>query len=122
MHLQKGEQGLLGWSMQASPPECGTGSPPTSVFIETPSLGDCQPRLKSLSPAHETNLSPPEVNLVFLGLGEVLDQSFPSPRWIVRLRSTIYPNYARHGRQTMRSQFIDKIKNWTRIPWPILNK
>ena len=104
MHHQEGEQGLLGWSMQASPPEGGTGSPPTSIFIETPSLGDCQPRLKSLSPAHETNLSPPEVNLVFQSFGEVLYQSFPSLRWIAitRLRSSIHPNYARHGRQTMR--------------------
>ena len=46
---------------------CGIGSPPTSVFIKAPSLGDCQ-KAEELSPAHETDLFPPEVNLVCLGL------------------------------------------------------
>ena len=44
-------------------------STPKGVFIETPSLGDCQPRLKSDSPAHETDYTPPDANLVFHGLG-----------------------------------------------------
>ena len=37
-------------------PICGIGSQPTSVFIDTPSVGD-RLRLKSLSLANETDLS-----------------------------------------------------------------
>ena len=63
--IRRERRGYKGWLMQASPPKCGQGLPPTSVFIETPSLGDCHPRLKSSSPAREIYFPLPEVNLVF---------------------------------------------------------
>ena len=63
----KGEAGVTKLVGEIPYPTLWSGCPPTGVFIVTPSLGDCHPRLKSLSPAHETNYPPPEVNLVFLG-------------------------------------------------------
>ena len=69
----------------------------TSTFIETPSLCDCQPKLKSSSSAHKIEIIPCEDSNCFL-------KKFPGYHYVksVRIRSYSGPYFPAFGLITER--------------------